>query len=329
MRVFVAGATGVLGRRLVPELVDRGHEVAGLVRDESGERAVKALGGEPRYGDVLDVESLLDAADGADAIVHAATAIPTQQKPTAEDWQQNDRVRREGARNLVSVAESVGVDRFLLQSVVWVARQPDGSPFDEASPAYPDRTTESVLDAERIAQDAAASGDFDATILRCGWYYAPDAFHTRMLGKRLLEGNLPIIGSGLLGREDGTLSYLHVDDAARAFADAIEADATGLWHVVDDDPAPYAAFLRTLAELLQVPQPRRMPGWLVQFFAGKDTIRLLTNDMPTSSDRFREAVGWEPLYPTCREGLAQVVETWRENGTLVKSEDGFEWREEA
>jgi nucleoside-diphosphate-sugar epimerase len=326
MRAFIAGATGVLGTRLVDELTDRGHDVVGLARDDAGERAVERRGGNPRRRDVLDRASLVNAADGADVIVHAATAIPKSEKPTDEEWERNDRVRLDGARNLAAVADEVDADRLLLQSIVWVARQPDGSPFDEDSPPKPDRITRSAVEAEDVVTEAAERGNFDASILRCGWFYAPDTYHTRTIGQGVLGRQIPVIGTGLLGRRDATLSYLHVDDAARAFADAAEADETGLWHVVDDEPASFAAFLQEFAAHLDAPDPRRIPAWLARFLAGEGFVGLVTNSMPTSNERFRKATGWEPRYPTYQEGLAQVVETWREKGTLVESGDGYEWR---
>jgi nucleoside-diphosphate-sugar epimerase len=343
MNVFVAGATGVLGRRLVAELADRGHEVVGLTRDEPGDRRVREAGGVPRCGDILDRDSLreaAEAADGPDVVVHAATAIPTKQKPTAEDWQRNDRVRRDGARNLTAVAGEIGADRYLQQSIVWVARQPDGSTFDETADPYPDRTTRSALDAERIAQEAADEAGFDATVLRCGFFYAHDSAHTRTFGEELLADNMPIIGGGLLGRDDAELSLLHADDAASAFAAAAEGDANGLYHVVDEEPVAVADLMRAFADRLDAPEPRRIPGWLAKYLAGEDTVRLLTNSMPTSAEEFKQDFDWEPRYPTYREGLDAVVEQWVDDGTLAgpspegssdedsipDATEGYEWR---
>ncbi|WP_458206889.1 NAD-dependent epimerase/dehydratase family protein [Haladaptatus sp. NG-SE-30] len=318
MNVFVAGATGVLGRRLVTELTDSGHTVVGLTRDTRGDEIVAERGGEPRRGDVLDRESLLTAAENCDVLIHAATAIPTSRKPTEEEWVRNDRVRVEGARNLVSVATEIDARRLLLQSITWLARQPSGESFDEDSPPNPDRTTKSADDAERIVQRGADEHDFEVGILRCGWFYAPDSPHTRQMGSGLLDGKFPILGGGLFGRQDATLSILHVEDAARAFATAAESDATGLWHVTDDEPVTLATFLRTFADRLGASEPRRIPGWLLRPVVGKASVRLLTSSAPTSNERFRETLDWEPRYPTYREGIADVVETWREEGTLAE-----------
>lgn len=236
MRVFVAGATGVLGRRLVATCTGCGYDVVGLTRDERGDAVVREAGGEPRRGDVFDQESLLEAATGADVVVNAATKIPTDNDPADETWALNDRVRRDGTENLVATAGAVDADRFLQQSVVWVARQPDSSPFDETAEPHPDRSTQSALDAERIVETGSEDYGFEPVVLRGGYFYAADAAHTRQFGERLLERNLPIIGGGLLGRRDATLSLLHVDDASRAYVAAIEGEPTGCFHVVDDEP---------------------------------------------------------------------------------------------
>lgn len=328
MKVFVTGSTGVLGHRLVRRLSDRGHEVIGLTRDEEGDDLVKRRGGTPRRGDVLDQESLTDAVSGADVVVHAATKIPTKTKPTADDWAQNARIRVEGARNVVDVAIDAGVTRILFPSVVWVARQPDGSFFDETASRHPDRTTRSAADAEDVLREAAQTHGLDVGILRCGFFYAPDSAQTRQFAQHLLSRTLPIVGGGVFGRQDAELSLLHADDAARAFADATEADATGCWHVVDEEPVTVATFFRAFAKGMDASRPFRVPAWLARPVVGADTVRMLTHPMPTSNETFKREIGWEPTYSTYQEGLQQVVETWINDGTLREISDGYEWTDE-
>lgn len=327
MRVFVAGATGVLGRRLVRACVDRGHEVVGLTRDDRGDDLVAELGGEPRRGDVLDRSSLEAAAAGCDVLVHAATQIPTEMNPSDAAWERNDHVRREGARNLVATAGAVDAARVIMQSIVWVARQPDGSHFDADATPHPDRTTQSALDAERIILDAASDHGYDPVVLRGGYFYAADTAHTRLFGERLLARRLPIVGTGLLGRGDATLSFVHVDDAASAFAAAVDGDATGTYHVVDDEPQTYASFLQGLAERLDAQRPIRVPRWLVALALDDDLLNLVTRSMPTSNDRFAAAFDWQPEYATIEDGLDAVVDTWREDGTIEAGDGGVEWTE--
>lgn len=316
MKIFIAGATGVLGYRLVDELTDRGYEVVGLARDDVGEGLVEQHGGKPRRGDVLDpgtIERAMD--DDVEVLVHAATAIPGSTKPSDEEWTRNDHVRLEGARNLLEAAPPE-VQQVLFPSVVWLARQPDGSRFDETAGRYPDRATQSAADVEDLLEERAGTDGFDATILRCGFFYGPDARDTRTWAEQLLGENFPIVGGGILGRRDAELSFVHVDDAAAAFVAAIDGQVSGIYHVVDDKPVTAATFFRTFAELLDAPEPSRIPAWLARFFIGKTNAKGLTNPMPTTNEKATDELGWQPTYPSYREGLQQVVDTWRADGTL-------------
>lgn len=190
MKVFVAGATGVLGRGIVRQLVGRGHEVVGLVRDDEGQRVVAALGGVGRRASIFDPDSLARAAEGSEVVVHAATAIPLKARAAARDWEMNDRIRREGTRALAGCAALVGARLYVQQSIVWVATPADGAFFDEDSEARPDEVSRSAFDGERIAFEAAGRGGFRAAVLRCGWFYGPDAGHTRMFGRELMKRRL-------------------------------------------------------------------------------------------------------------------------------------------
>ncbi len=307
--IFVAGATGVLGRRLVARLAGRGHRVLALARDERGERAVRALGGEPRRADLFNADALARAADGADVVIHAATAIPGRQRTSPADWTMNDRIRREGTRALCEAASRVRARLFVLQSVVWVARPPDDAPFDETSPVNPDRVTRSAVDAERIAGERAERGGPPAAVLRCGQFYGPDAIHTRLLGEAIARRRMPIVGSG-----DAVWALLHADDAASAFVAAAEGGKGGLWHVVDDQPVMMKNLLTVLAALLGAPHPRKIPAWIARVVAGSHAVDFVTRSTWTSNARCRNDFGWDPQYPTYREGLRQVVAAWRMEG---------------
>lgn len=322
MHVFVAGATGVLGSRLVARLADRGHDVTGLTRDDVGDEVVTDSGGTPVRGDVTE-SSVRDSVGDVDCVVHAATAVPTG-KPSEADWDRDERVRREGARHLAAAAAERDA-RYVGQSVVWVVRSPNGggtvTPDDDPRPT---RATRPAAEAERLARENHP----EPVVLRGGWYYGPDAAHTRQLGEQLLAGRLPIPGAGWVGRGDATLSYLHTEDAARAFVAAVEGAATGTYHVVDDDPTTFAAFLRRFADELDAPSPRRLPAWLLRPVLGRSAVRLFTTDTVADNDRFRASFDWEPQYSSYEDGLSQVVDAWRDAGTIERAGEGWTWTED-
>lgn len=313
MRVFIAGATGVLGRALTRQLVERGHSVVGLVRHQQGARTVESLGGESRKGDIFDADSLTRAAEGSDVVVHAATSIPTKSRTSASDWEINDRIRRDGTHALTVCAANIRAKLYLQQSIVWLARPADGSFFDENSQPRTDHITRSAFDAERIALEAGEAAGFKTSVLRCGMFYSPEASHTRVMGELIKKRKLPIIGSG-----DAVLSCLHVEDAAGAFVAATEGNKRGLWHVVDDYNVTVEELLTGFSERLGAARPRRVPVWLARLVAGRYATDFFTSSVRTSNARFREDFGWSPRFPSYREGLDQVVQAWKAEGFLIK-----------
>jgi len=305
MKVFIAGASGVLGRRLIRQFKAKGHSVVGQVRSSKAEAAVRGAGGDPRQADLFDSDSLARAADGCDAVIHAATAIPVKQKTAPSDWSMNDHIRRKGTRCLTEAAGKIGAKIYLQQSVVWVARPEDQSAFDEESPTVPDPVMQSAIDAEAIAREAASSEGFVTAVLRCGAFYDSDSAHMRMLAEGLKKGSMPIIGSG-----DAMWAMIHTDDAASAFVTVAEQPRNGVWHVVDNEPVTVRVFLETLAARLDAKPPRRVPAWLAKWLAGDYAIAYFTRSTRTANARIRRDFGWEPRYPTYREGLDQIVAAW-------------------
>jgi 2-alkyl-3-oxoalkanoate reductase len=306
MKVFIAGASGVLGRRIVRQLVSRGHSVIGQVRNAKAELAVKEAGGEPRHADLFDAESLARAAEGCDTVIHAATAIPVKQKTSPADWAMNDRIRRKGTRCLTEAAAKIGAKSYLQQSVAWVARPEDESQFDEDSPTVPDPTIQSAIDAEIIAREAESTEGFTVAILRGGFFYDCESGHTRMLAGALRKRQLPIVGSG-----EAEWAMIHADDAASAFVAAAEKPASGIWHIVDNELVQVRVFLREFAARLGTPAPRRVPVWLAKWLADENAIAYFTKSTRTTNARFRRDFGWSPRFPTYREGLNQVVDAWK------------------
>jgi len=305
MRVFIAGSSGVLGRRLVRQFVARGHLVIGQVRSPKAESAVREAGGEPRQADLFDAESLARAAEGCDTIIHAATAIPVKQKTTPADWAMNDRIRRKGTRCLTEAAAKIGAKTYLQQSIAWVARPKDESPFDEDSPTVPEPAIQSAIDAEAIAREAESAEGFTVSILRGGIFYDSESAHTRMLADALRKRQMPIIGSG-----DAAWAMIHTDDAASAYVAAAEKPRSGVWHIVDNELVEVRAFLKEFAARLGAPAPRRVPAWLARWLAGEQAVEYFTRSTRATNARFRRDFNWTPRYPTYREGLDQVVAAW-------------------
>ena len=306
MNVFIAGATGVLGSRLTRQLVDRGHRVVGLSRRPENDARIRALGGEPRNANLFDTDSLARAAEGCEVVIHAATAIPASTRFNPADWTMNDRIRREGTQALAEAARHINAAAYVQQSIVWVARPPDQSRFDEESPLRPGPLYASAADCEDIARTTAAKGGAAVAILRGGWFYDPDSQHIRAFADMLRQRKMPIIAGGR-----NRWSLVHTDDMASAFVAAAENPRNGLWHVVDDQPATMHDFLSHFAELLGAPRPVRMPRWLARIAAGKFVVEYLTANTETSNGRLKQDLGWTPKYPTYREGLRQVVEQLR------------------
>lgn len=306
MKIFIAGATGVLGRALVRQFVNRGHTVLGLARSPEGERLIQSLGGESRQADFFDADALVRTAEGADVIIHAATSIPVKTRTKPSDWEMNDRLRREGTRALTACAAKVGARLYLQQSIVWLARPADGSFFDEDSTPQPDDVAQSALDAEKIAFEAGERAGFNVSVLRCGYFYGPESSHTRMFGAGLMKRKIPIVGQG-----SAVLANIHTDDAASAFVTSAEGERNGLWHIVDDEGVTMEEFLSSFAARLGAPKPRRVPVWLARLIAGSYATSFFTASTRTSNARFREEFGWQPVYPSYREGLDQIIREWK------------------
>lgn len=311
MKIFVAGATGVLGRGLIRQFQERGHSVIGLARDERGEQIIRSLQCESRRADIFEADSLSRAAEGAEVVIHAATSIPGKTRTKPADWEMNDRLRRDGTRALTACAADIGAKLYLQQSIVWLARPADGSAFDETSPVQPDWVSLSAVDAEQIALEAGERLGFNVSVLRCGMFYGPEAASTRTMGELLLKRKMPLIGGGR-----AVLSCLHTEDAAGAFVAAAEANKTGLWHVVDDMNVPLKEMLSYFAERLGAAPPRNIPAWLARLIAGSYMVGFFTSSVRASNARFCEDFGWRPRYPSYREGLDQVVQQWKAEGFI-------------
>ena len=301
MRVFVAGASGAIGTRLVPQLIDRGHEVIGTFRSSANAERLRARGAKPVALDLLDPRAVREAVLEAepDAIVHQATALADVRFSRNMDrtFAQTNRLRTEGTDALLAAAREAGVRRFVAQSFAsaryereggWVKTEDD--PLDPA-PVPATRETNAAM---RHLDEAVT--DAGGIALRYGGFYgAPNDALPAPVRKR----QFPIVGDG-----GGVSSFIHLDDAATATVLALEQDRAGIYNIVDDEPAAVREWLPVLAEALGAGPPRHFPRWLARLFAGEAAVMMGTEARGASNAKAKRELGWELRYPSWRQGFA-------------------------
>jgi nucleoside-diphosphate-sugar epimerase len=307
MRVLVAGATGVLGRALVPQLRDAGHEVLGMARTPEKLVLVDRLGATAIRGDVLDGPAMLQLVTERrpDAIVNLATAIPLKLRIQTKDWEQNDRVRVEGTRNLLAATRRTGLTLFVQESAGYVCRSRDDDWIDEDSPL----SEHPFLRATQEMEAMVKAPDVPATLLRLGALAAADSWHIQQSVVALRRGLLPIIGDG-----SAYLSLIHVEDAAQAFVKALampQRAAGRVYNVVDDMPARMREVWPYVAKRLEAPPPRHVPPLVARMAVGALTLEILTPSYRMSNTRIREELGFTPRYRTYRDTWDQITEALR------------------
>jgi nucleoside-diphosphate-sugar epimerase len=303
MRVFVAGGSGVLGRRLVPQLVARGHQVTATTTSAAKLGLLEQLSAEGIVMDALDAASVGEAVAAArpDAIVHEMTALSVAHagKPNLRKadrfFAATNRLRTEGTDHLLAAAQATGVSHFVAQGHAsmngirkggWVKTEEDPLEVLEGTKAI--RHLEDVV--------VKAGG----TVLRYGGFYGPGAWDEQLalVRKRLF----PLVGGGT-----GYVSWVHVDDAASATVLALEQSAKGVFNIVDDEPAPVSAWLPFLAECARAKQPRRIPAWLARLLAGEMAVGIMTEGRGFSNAKAKRELGWELRYPSWRQGFKEEL----------------------
>ena len=306
MRVFVAGASGAIGSRLVPRLVERGHEVVGSSRSPEKSDRLAALGAEPIVLDLLDPAAVRKAVAAArpEAIIHQATALSglSDLKNPDRSFAQTNRLRTEGTDALLAAAREVGVGRFVAQSFAGWPYAREGGPVkteDDPLDPTPVSTMRETLGAIRHLERAAV--DAGGVALRYGGFYgSPQDAQLELVRKR----RFPIVGDG-----GGVWSFVHLDDAATATALALEQGATGIYNVVDDDPAPVSEWLPALAKAIGAKPPRRVPRWLARILAGEAGVALMTEIRGASNAKAKRELGWSLRYPSWRQGFPAAYST--------------------
>jgi nucleoside-diphosphate-sugar epimerase len=302
MRVFVAGAGGAIGRRLVPQLVAHGHEVFASTTHAEKVLELQGLGAEALVMDGLDAASVGEAVARAapDVIVHQMTALAgiNDLKHFDEGFAVTNELRTTGTDHLLAAAEAVGVRRFVAQSFTgWPNAREGGAVKTEADPLDPDppKNQTRTLAAIRRLEVAVLNAPLEGIVLRYGSFYGPGASDD--LVELIRRRKLPIAGDG-----GGVWSWIHLDDAASATVAAVERGKRGRFSVVDDEPAPVSEWLPYLAECVGAKPPRRVPVWLARLAVGDVGVSLMTQIRGSSNAKAKRELGWEPRW-TWREGF--------------------------
>jgi nucleoside-diphosphate-sugar epimerase len=301
MNIFLAGATGALGSRLVPMLVERGHHVVGTTRSQSRAARLSEAGAEPAVLDPLDAQAVRDAVARAepDVVVHELTALSSLGMARNFDraFAETNRLRTEGTDLLVAAARAAGARRLVWQSYAgWPYAREGGAIKTEDDPLDPDPPADAreTLAAIRHLEAAVLGADgMEGVVLRYGGLYgpgtsiAPGGEHVAMMRKR----RFPVGGGGT-----GVWSLVHIDDAASATAAAIEGGGRGIFNIVDDAPAPVSELLPALATAVGAPPPRRLPGWLVRLAGGAQGLSLMTRVRGASNAKAKRELHWQPAH---------------------------------
>jgi nucleoside-diphosphate-sugar epimerase len=309
MKVFVAGATGAIGKQLVPRLVAAGHEVHGMTRSEAKQADLYELGAVPVIADALDPDQVAEAVGRAkpDVIVHQLTAIgDLDMRHFDRDFALTNRLRTEGTDYLLSAGQAVGVRRFVAQGVAsYGAYARTGGPVkSEEDPldTTPTHEMRETLAAIRHLEEAVLGARWtEGIVLRYGTFYGPGT--SMAPGEAQFElvrsRKFPLVGDGR-----GVWSFIHVADAADATVAAVEHGSRGAYNVVDDDPTPVAEWLPTLAQTLGAKKPMRVPRFVGRLFAGETGVMMMTEIRGASNAKAKRELGWRPSHPSWRQGFA-------------------------
>jgi 2-alkyl-3-oxoalkanoate reductase len=306
MRVFVAGATGAIGRRLMPKLVEAGHQVTGMTRSEQRAAAVRKAGADAVVLDVFDEQGVRAAMETArpEVVVHQLTALPERinfRDPSA--YEATNRVRGEGTRILMEAAAAAGARRMVAQSIAFIYRPEGGrvksedAPTLEGAPGAFGQAVRTVIGMERAITD---SGKLDGLALRYGFFYGPGTVYGEQgaITADVRKRRFPVVGAG-----DGVFSFIHLDDAANATVRAVESGPAGVYNVADDEPAPMREWLPAFADAVGAKKPLRVPGWLARMAAGKQAVAFASEMRGASNEKAKRELGWQPRFASWREGF--------------------------
>ena len=317
MKVFVAGATGAIGRQLVPQLVARGHEVVGMTRSTSKQELVRSLGARPVVADALDADAVAGAVASAEpeVIVHQLTALsgPMSLRDARHPERSfgatmTNRLRTEGTDHLLAAGRAVGARRVVAQSFGAFRWARTGGPVQtEADPLDPDPPGPlgTMQAGYAYLEQAVTTIEWgEGLALRYGGFYGPGTGISRapdaQMAAPIRKRRFPIVGGG-----GGVWSHIHIEDAAAATVAAVERGRPGIYYVVDDEPALVREWLPVLASALGAEPPRRVPRWVGRLAAGEAATVMMTEVRGASNAKAKRELGWTPRYASWRQGLAQ------------------------
>lgn len=311
MRIFLAGASGVVGRPLVPKLVANGHHVSAMTRKPENTDAIEAAGAEPVVCDVFDVERLRQVVIAArpDVVIQHLTDLPQDLNPRnlKKGYARNDRVRGEGSANLVAAAAAAGARRYIAQNVCFLYAPTGPAVVDEDHPlavGAPEPYGSSIRLHVEMERRIIENRAFDGLVLRFGFWYGPgttfasDGFTARQVRRR----RYPIVGNG-----GGVQSFIHMDDVVEATIAALAKGSPGAYNVTDDDPAPMREWLPAYCATLQAPSPRRVPVWLARLVAGPFIVGQATRMRGATNEKVKRELDWKPRYSSWREGFRTAL----------------------
>lgn len=307
MRVFLAGATGAIGSRLVPQLLAAGHSVVATTRTQSKLGPLSDLGAEAVLVDGLDAGGVGEAVAAAepDAIVHQMTALAGRSDLRRFDrtFAATNELRTAGTDNLLAAARAAGVRRFVAQSFTGWPNERTGGPVKTESDPFdpsPPKAQRQTLAAIRYLEHAVSAAPLESVVLRYGMFYGPGGWDEML--ELVRRRRMPIVGAG-----SGIWSLVHVDDAATATVAALHR-GRGTYNVVDDEPAPVADVLTTVAEILGARPPRRVPVWLGRIAAGDVGVSMMTRVRGSSNAKAKRELSWAPHWSSWRDGFRAGLE---------------------
>jgi nucleoside-diphosphate-sugar epimerase len=314
MKVLVAGATGAIGKQLLPRLVADGHEVVGITRSEAKIALIEEMGASGVVANVLDPDAVarVVAETSPEVIIHQVTALnrPFDTRHFDETFAETNRLRTEGTDHLLAAGRAVGVKRFIAQSYAgWPAERTGGAVKTEEAPydpAPPKGMRESLAAIQYLEETVTGAEWTEGIVLRYGGFYGPGTSLSREGGAQvelLRERKFPVVGNGA-----GVWSFVHIADAAEATAAAVTHGRPGsIYNIVDDDPAPVAEWLPVAADALGAPAPRHVPRWLGRLFAGEVGAIMMTEVRGASNAKAKRELGWQPRHPSWRQGFREAV----------------------